>query len=104
MNSPVYNLVYPSLWYAKQKQKMNLSLLMRYSDNLCLDVAGCTKDKLSIADTVQSANTCGTSSASSTRKYPNGDVSFHFTTDGSGSGRGFMLTYKLIDKPVQSKL
>jgi hypothetical protein len=32
-----------------------------------------------------------------------GDVSFHFTSDASGSGYGFLATYKLIEKPGTGK-
>lgn len=65
--------------------------------------AQCAKDKLTIADNTASRYTCGSSSLASTATYRDGDVSFHFTTDGSGTGSGFIATYKLIDKAVASK-
>jgi hypothetical protein len=67
----------------------------------------CSKDNLTVADNSGHGYTiCGhesSGSAGSPDTYNDSDVSFHFTTDGSGSGNGFMLTYKLIDKPTSSK-
>jgi hypothetical protein len=63
----------------------------------------CSKDKLEVADNSVIDFLCGESSSGSPDTYNDGDVSFHFTTDGSGSGSGFILTYKLVDKPVSSK-
>ncbi|CAB4034775.1 Hypothetical predicted protein, partial [Paramuricea clavata] len=62
----------------------------------------CSKDKLTVADNSGHGYTiCGHApSAGSPDTYNDSDVSFHFTTDGSGSGNGFILTYKLIDKPI----
>ena len=37
------------------------------------------------------------------KTYSSGDVSFHLTSDASGSGSGFILNYRLVDKPVASK-
>ena len=75
-----------------------------YFNVFLTDTNGCTKDKLTVADNSATGSTCGQSFVSGPAKsLKDGDVSFHFTTDGSGSGSGFMLTYKLIDKPVQSK-
>lgn len=65
--------------------------------------AQCVQDKLAVADSSASRYTCGSSKDKASANYSNGDVSVHFTTDGSGSGSGFILTYKLIDKPVSSK-
>ena len=63
----------------------------------------CLKDKLEVADNSVFGSVCGALSSSSPDTYNDGDVSFHFTTDGSGSGSGFIMTYKLVDKPVSSK-
>ena len=76
----------------------------KFFDILLPDAVQCANDKLSVGDNTASSNTCGTSrDPGPTKEYSDGDVSVHFTTDGSGSGRGFMLTYKLVDKPVASK-
>ncbi|CAB4033372.1 Hypothetical predicted protein [Paramuricea clavata] len=65
----------------------------------------CWKDKLTVADNSATNYTCGASSAGNTTTYRrDGNVSFLFSTDGSGSGRGFILTYKLLtESPVSSK-
>ncbi|CAB4018747.1 Hypothetical predicted protein, partial [Paramuricea clavata] len=55
----------------------------------------CSKDKLTVADNSASNQTCGASPAGSPTTYRDGNVSFHFSTDGSGSGSGFILSYKL---------
>ena len=64
------------------------------------DSPQCWKDKLLVADQNTSHYTCGTSSDANPAMY-NGDVSFNFTTDSSGSGRGFILTYKLVNESVK---
>ena len=64
------------------------------------DSSQCWKDKLLVADKTASRYTCGTSSDASPATY-NGDVSFDFTTDSTGSGRGFILTYKLVNESVK---
>ena len=64
------------------------------------DSPQCWKDKLLVADKTTSFYTCGTSSDANPQTY-NGDVSFNFTTDSSGSGRGFILTYKLVNESVK---
>ena len=66
------------------------------------DSPRCRKDELVVADKTNSRSffTCGTSSDASPRTY-NGDVSFIFSTDSSGSGRGFILTYKLVNESVK---
>ncbi|CAB3987648.1 tolloid 2 [Paramuricea clavata] len=64
----------------------------------------CSKDKLTVADNSASNYTCGVSSAGNTTTYRDGNVSFLFSTDGSGSGSGFILTYKLLNKsPVSNQ-
>ncbi|CAB4029158.1 Hypothetical predicted protein, partial [Paramuricea clavata] len=62
--------------------------------------ARCGKDRLAIEGKSFNDFVCGVRSAGRVATYNGGNVSFHFTTDGSRSGRGFMLTYKFIDKPV----
>ncbi|CAB4026347.1 Hypothetical predicted protein, partial [Paramuricea clavata] len=59
----------------------------------------CQKDKLEVEDNSFYTSVCGESSAGRLATYNDGNVSFHFITDRSGSGSGFTLTYKLIDKP-----
>ncbi|CAB4029237.1 Fibroblast growth factor receptor 1, partial [Paramuricea clavata] len=70
-----------------------LNILSFYGTNQC------TKDKLEVADNSGFDFKCG-ASPGSPDTYNDGDVSFNFTTDGSGSGSGFILTYKLVDKPA----
>jgi hypothetical protein len=65
---------------------------------LLTDASQCSKDKLTVADNSASNHTCGASSAGSPTTYRDGNVSFLFSTDGSGSGSGFILCYKLSSR------
>ncbi|XP_046844967.1 mannan-binding lectin serine protease 1-like [Xenia sp. Carnegie-2017] len=62
--------------------------------------SGCSKDKLAYSDTRSTFSVCGTSSDADQRNFTDGDVSFHLTTDASTTAAGFLISYKLIDKPV----
>ena len=67
----------------------------------CLtDSPQCRKDKFVVAYKAKFRNWCGKSSNASPATY-DGDISFIFKTDSSGSGRGFMLIYKLVDESDQ---
>ena len=79
----------------------NKELLVTYS---FVDIeydSQCANDKLLVTDGNFNAPICGTRSQYNLPLAPytfkNGDVSFHFTSDADGSGRGFLATYKLID-------
>jgi hypothetical protein len=68
---------------------------------LLTDVNGCKKDKLTFSDNSGFGNTnCGAFSYRCPEIYSDGNFSFHFTTDGNGSGTGFILTYKLSKSQV----
>ena len=73
----------------------------KYFYVLFLDASQCTKDKLLVSDGNFTSPICGSRSqynhTSKLYTFKNGDVSFHFTNDATGSGRGFLTTYKLID-------
>ena len=67
------------------------------------DSSGCSKDKLAYSDTRSTFSVCGISSDADQRNFTDDDVSFHLTTDASTTAAGFLISYKLIDKPVSSK-
>lgn len=106
----LYQLLFPatfalpiSSFSLRLSSSSSLLLLKLPSLFFLTDSSQCAKDKLVVGDSSKSKYTCGTSSAASPSTYDDGDVWFQFTTDTSGSGSGFILTYKLVDKPVQSK-
>ena len=83
------------------KVPVNKELLVTYSYVDIEDASQCTKDKLLVTDGNFNSPVCGTRSQYNLPLRPytfkNGDVSFHFTSDADGSGRGFLVTYKLTD-------
>jgi uncharacterized membrane protein YhdT len=65
---------------------------------LFIDSSKCSKDKLTEANNGKFRFICFPLLTGNPTTYKDGDVSFYFTTDNSGSGIGFLFTYKLIDK------
>ena len=83
---------------------------VKYFYVLLVDTILCSNDKLFLTDSTGDSQipVCGYEPRplpqSDAVTLKGGDVSFHFTTDESESGRGFQATYKLIDKSrIKSK-
>ena len=68
-----------------------------------LDSPACSKDKLLIRDSKGASRVvCGGSSSSvpPPMKFYGSQVTLNFVSDGSGSGKGFLLRYNLTAVPI----
>ena len=72
-------------------------LMVRY---VSLDSPSCSKDKLEVRDNRGlSKEACGSSKLPPMKFYSD-EVTLTFVSDGSGTGKGFLLRYNLTTVPV----
>jgi hypothetical protein len=101
INRPRERLI-SGLFVVSQEKALQCFVLL-----IDIDTIKCAKDKLLLTDSTGDPGIpiCGISNNPKRESFTlmGGDVSFHFTSDASGSGYGFLATYKLIEKPGTSK-